>query len=177
MKYHEKTDRRSPSLELLAVERTIFNRQLGLATRPQLLEEGITPKQVRTALGQGRWLRPVPGLYALATWPCTSTRYLLAGCLLTGGIASHASAAWLWGLLRTEPTPLTVSVPHDRYSSRQGRARYLRRCELPGRRGASQPRPFERLDLDPGTGADYEPPSEPGRYGRRLAAGTPRRSP
>ncbi len=99
--------------------------------RAQLLEEGITAKQVRSALGQGRWLRPVPGLYALATWPCTPTRRLLAGCLVTGGIASHASAAWLWGLLRTEPTPLTVSVAHDRCSSRQGRARYYGDANFP----------------------------------------------
>jgi very-short-patch-repair endonuclease len=95
-----------------SVEGTIFKSQLGLATRAQLLDEGVTRRQINVALAQGRWLRTASGLYSLANWPPDSTRGLLAACLATGGVASFASAAWLWGLLKQEPPHLTVSVRH-----------------------------------------------------------------
>ena len=105
--------RRSPT-DLLETERTIFKGQLGLATRAQVLATGVTDTQIRVALAQGRWLRAAPGLYALVNWPPEPTRPLLAACLVTGGVASHASAAWIWGLLANEPGLLSVSVPHGR---------------------------------------------------------------
>jgi very-short-patch-repair endonuclease len=94
-----------------SVEATLFKTQLGLATRAQLLKEGITRGQINTALAQGRWVRTASGLYALSNWPPEPNRGLLAACIATGGVASHASAAWLWDLLKDEP-PLTVSVRH-----------------------------------------------------------------
>ena len=96
---------------LLETERTLFTGQLGLATRAQVLGRGITDAQIRNAITQGRWLRTAPGLYALGTWPPAPGRRLLAACLMTGGVASHASAAWLWGLLANEPTYVSVSLP------------------------------------------------------------------
>jgi hypothetical protein len=100
----------SSSSDIVTVETRLFKGQLGLATRAQVLEFGLTATQVRTALGQGRWLSPARGLYAMASWPDGPARRLLAGCLLTGGVASHRSAAWLWALLRDEPDHISVSV-------------------------------------------------------------------
>ncbi len=99
---------------LMAAERSIFKAQLGLATRRQLLQLGITPGQIRAAVEQGRWARMAHGLYALVVWPEVERRRLLAACLATGGVASHASAAWVWGLLEHEPKPLSVSVAYGR---------------------------------------------------------------
>jgi hypothetical protein len=99
---------------VLAAELSIFKDQLGLATRSQLLERGVTPGQVRFAIAQGRWARCASGLYALATWPDTDKRRLLAACLVTEGVASHASAAWVWGLLEQEPKVHSISVGHGR---------------------------------------------------------------
>jgi Transcriptional regulator, AbiEi antitoxin len=96
---------------LLETERTLFTGQLGLATRAQVLGRGMTDAQIRNAITQGRWLRTAPGLYALGTWPPAPARRLLAACLMTGGVASHASAVWLWGLLVDEPTYVSVSLP------------------------------------------------------------------
>jgi hypothetical protein len=107
---------RSPA-QVLKAERAVFNRQLGLATRAQLLNQGVTPWQVRWALAQGRWARGAAGLYALANWPDEPTRRLLAACLATNGVASHASAAWLWQLLKKVPSPLVVSVAHERWGA------------------------------------------------------------
>jgi hypothetical protein len=76
------------------------------------LEHGVTRAQVEAALAQRRWLRAAPGLYALASWPASAHRRLLGACLATGGVASHASAAWVWGLLKEAPTPPVVSVAH-----------------------------------------------------------------
>ncbi len=101
--------------DLVSVEGSVFKKQLGLATRAQLLQNSVTASQIRTALARGRWLRPVPGLYALSNWPDAPGRRLLAACLLTGGVASHDSAAWLWGLLRAEPARAVVSVSHKHW--------------------------------------------------------------
>jgi very-short-patch-repair endonuclease len=106
--------RRRCSTDLLKIERTIFKAQLGLGTRAQLLTQGASDAQIRSALSQGRWLRAAPGLYALANWPSEPARLILAACLMTGGVASHASAAWLWGLLTNEPECVSVSVPRGR---------------------------------------------------------------
>jgi very-short-patch-repair endonuclease len=104
----------TPPKRLLAAERSIFKDQLGLATRRQLLQRGITPGQIRMAIAQGRWERMAAGLYALVVWPEVDRRRLLAACLATGGVASHASAAWVWRLLEHEPAPLSVSVTYGR---------------------------------------------------------------
>jgi very-short-patch-repair endonuclease len=47
-------------------------------------------------------------------WPNSAERSLYAACLRYDGVASHESAAWLWGLLKREPSVPVVSVPHDR---------------------------------------------------------------
>ena len=96
-------------------ERSIFRAQMGLATRVQLLARGVTEPQLRVALAQRRWLRAARGLYALPSWPKSPKRSLLAACLATGGVASHASAAWVWSLLEEPPVPPVVSVAHRRH--------------------------------------------------------------
>jgi very-short-patch-repair endonuclease len=92
----------------------VFSRQHGLATRSQLLAAGVSAAQLRTALSQGRWTRRSSGLYAAANWPGSAARSLHAACLLSNGVASHESAAWLWGLVKHEPSVPVVSVPKDR---------------------------------------------------------------
>jgi very-short-patch-repair endonuclease len=63
-------------------------------------------------------VRTAHGLYALADWPVVPARRILAACLATGGVASHASAAWVWGLVRYQQSPPVVSVPHSRHPAR-----------------------------------------------------------
>src|SRR5579863_1888826 len=92
----------------------IFARQHGLATRSQVLAAGVSVAQLRMAVAQARWEARGSGLYAAVNWPNSSERSLHAACLWYDGVASHESAAWLWGLLKRElPVPV-VSVPHNR---------------------------------------------------------------
>ena len=81
------------------------------------MEIGVTDGQLRVAVAQGRWSRTAAGLYALPSCPDSPLRRLLAACLLTGGVASHASAAWAWGLLDEAPAPPVVSVTHRRHAT------------------------------------------------------------
>jgi very-short-patch-repair endonuclease len=104
---------RAPSAVLLS-ERSLFRTQLGLATRVQLLGQGVTHGEIRGAIAQGRWRLVARGLYEVVAWPELDGRRLLAACLVTEGVASHASAAWVWGLLDREPKPISVSVVYGR---------------------------------------------------------------
>jgi hypothetical protein len=103
------------SSAIVSAERSVFRAQMGLATRVQLLKLGVTQQQIRTALTQGRWSRAAPGLYSLPSWPPSPRRRLLAACLATDGVASHASAAWIWDLLDQAPSPPVVSLAHRRH--------------------------------------------------------------
>lgn len=58
-----------------------------------------------------------PGVYRLSASPRSPQARLLAACLATSGVASHQSAAWLWGVLEEPPPQPTVTV------SRSGRTR------------------------------------------------------
>jgi len=69
----------------------------------------ITSDQAIRMLGRGRKTRWIserrmsvvqPGVYRLAGTPATWHQGLAAACLATGGVASHRSAAELWGLIQ-----------------------------------------------------------------------------
>jgi len=92
----------------------IFASQHGLATRSQVLAAGVSVAQLRTAVSQARWEARGSGLYAAVNWSNSAERSLHAACLWYDGVASHESAAWLWGLLKRDPAVPVVSVPHNR---------------------------------------------------------------
>jgi very-short-patch-repair endonuclease len=96
------------------IAEAIFSRQHGLATRSQLLAAGVSVAHLRTAVTQCRWVTRGSGLYEVVNWPNSAERSLHAACLRYNGVASHESAAWLWGLLKREPFVPVLSVPHDR---------------------------------------------------------------
>ncbi len=79
-----------------------------------MLAAGVSLAQLRTAVLQARWEPRGSGLYAAVNWPNSAERSLHAACLWYDGVASHESAAWLWGLLKREPPVPVVSVPHNR---------------------------------------------------------------
>ncbi len=79
-----------------------------------MLAAGVSLAQLRTAVSQARWEARGSGLYAAVNWPNSAERSLHAACLWYDGVASHESAAWLWGLLKREPPVPVVSVPHNR---------------------------------------------------------------
>jgi hypothetical protein len=79
-------------------------------TTQQALSSGVSKGLLRRRLGSG-YLRQVDGVYVVAgsvdTW---HRRVSLATLSVKGGVASHATAARLWGLTDSEPLGIEVSA-------------------------------------------------------------------
>ncbi len=95
----------------------LFRTQHGLVRRQQVLRLGFTPRQIQYRLSTGEWQLVHPSVYRLAASPATFEQRLLAACWATGpqSVASHASAAWLWGLLPQPPDHPTITVPASQH--------------------------------------------------------------
>jgi hypothetical protein len=89
-------------------------RQSGLITRAQAFDAGLTRHQVDHRLRAGRWEVERPGVYGLVGVPPSERRTVLAACLSSGAIASHATAARLWWLDLPSPDLLEVVTMEDR---------------------------------------------------------------
>ena len=76
----------------------LFATQHGVVSRAQVLAAGITPRMIDRRLQGGEWRRVHPGVYALTSAPTTWHHRVMAASLATSGLASHRSAARLWGL-------------------------------------------------------------------------------
>jgi very-short-patch-repair endonuclease len=102
-----------------------FRNQHGLITRQELRLLGVTASEERRRRAAGEWEVAGPGVLRLAGSPRTPEQGLLAACLACGAtaVASHRSAAWMWGLLDQPPDRPAVTV------ARTGRTR-VRRVEV-----------------------------------------------
>jgi hypothetical protein len=96
-----------------AAVRTLAGRQSGNIARRQLLDLGLGSDAVKARLRNASLVSRYTGVYAIAP-PRQDPQALIAAAVLAGGpaaVASHASAAWLWGFLpRYEPPP-EISLP------------------------------------------------------------------
>lgn len=91
----------------------LAERQLGLLTRRQALEQGWSPGRIDRAVAARRWVVERPGVYRIAGAPASREQALLAACLAcrSGGSAvSHRAAADVHGARIRDPLPLEVSV-------------------------------------------------------------------
>ncbi len=91
----------------------LASRQGGVLTRAQAMECGLSPSKIRTRIRAGLWERLGTSVYGVAGAPHTWEQRVWAACLETGGLASHRTAGWLWGLDglgRTPPGELEVIV-------------------------------------------------------------------
>jgi hypothetical protein len=77
----------------------------GLISLHEALRLGATPAIIKSKVKRGEWARPYRAVYRDTATPRTPYQDIRAACLATGGraVASHASAAWIWGLLRQPP--------------------------------------------------------------------------
>jgi hypothetical protein len=77
-----------------------FRAQHGLVTRAELRALGMTSRLERQQIESGEWELVGPTVVRLSGAPRTPEQDLLAACLWAGpsAVASHQSAAWLWGL-------------------------------------------------------------------------------
>jgi hypothetical protein len=85
----------------------------GLITRSEAHDVGATDDVIRKRVQRGEWEVVFRGVYRDATASRTAHQDLLAACLATGAdaVASHRSAAWLWGLVDQPPPAPELTLP------------------------------------------------------------------
>lgn len=99
----------------------LLHRQHGLVGREQARAAGLTDRQVDGLVAGGTWVRVERGIYRHHAVPPSWQNRLLATCLATGGIASHFSAAAVWGLDSFSPGRKShIVVPPGCWSRRPG---------------------------------------------------------
>ncbi len=100
----------------------MVRQQYGAIARRQLLQRGLSPRQIERRIGSGR-LHPVwRGVYAVGR-PLLGKRGRWMAAVLAcgpGAVLSHGSAAALWGFGTEQGALIDVSVPSGRRSRRPG---------------------------------------------------------
>lgn len=98
----------------------IAGRQLGLVTRHQLVEAGVTDSPLRRRVAAGTLVRAGYAVYRVSAAPRTWEQRALAACLATGGgaVLCRRSAARLWRLDLPASDAVDVAT-----ADRHGRAR------------------------------------------------------
>lgn len=90
-----------------------MRRQAGNVSRRQLLAAGLGNGAIQYRLRAGTLVKRYDGVYCQAP-PRHDAQALIAAAVLAGGptaVASHASAAWLWGFVRNYVPPPEISLP------------------------------------------------------------------
>jgi len=91
---------------------------------------GVTSQAISRGATAGKVVRVLPTVYAVAGLPETLERSLRAACLWSRGIASHRSAAWLWGLEGCDADRVEITVarairsPHSDVIVHQGKVEH-----------------------------------------------------
>ncbi len=95
--------------------RTLALAQYGLVTRRQALDAGMTRRAIDWQLERGNWHRVHPQVYVYDGVARSWEQSLLAACLWGGtrALASHRSAAALWGLASMESSAIEISTPRS----------------------------------------------------------------
>ena len=128
----------------------IAQRQLGLITHDQAMQI-ITYRMIERLLGSGRWERVHRAVYRVGGAPITYEQRVLAACLAAGpdAVASHRSAARIWGLLDDEPDVVEIAVPRPLHHRLRDvvvhRATDLERADTTLRRGIPVTHPMRTL--------------------------------
>ncbi|HMG43406.1 MAG TPA: type IV toxin-antitoxin system AbiEi family antitoxin domain-containing protein [Acidimicrobiales bacterium] len=141
----------SPAAALAA----LFRSQHGVAATTQLHALGVNRGMIARRVGRGDWTRVGRRVVRLAGTPATWETQLLAHVLAAGAgaVASHRSAAALWGLDGCRKGGPEVTIPFGRNHSAAGarihRIRDLDRVQ-PVRRAGIPTTPIERTLLDLG---------------------------
>jgi hypothetical protein len=94
----------------------IASRAHGVVTRAELLEAGVTRRQIVHRLGTGSLIAVFRGVYRVGhKAPSLEARYMAAvKAAGEGGMLSGLAAAHLWGLIKGSGPPPEVSAPTER---------------------------------------------------------------
>ena len=97
-----------------------MKRQHGLVSRAQALADGLTEAHITYRLRAGKWVADARGVYRHAAVPATALSRLLAACLTYDALASHRSAAALFGVDGYKLGRVEIVVPSGRGLSVDG---------------------------------------------------------
>jgi very-short-patch-repair endonuclease len=132
----------------------LARRQHGVVSASQLTRLGFAKASIAEAIEQGRLHRLQRGVYAVGhealSWEGRCLGAVLAN---QPAVASHLTAAWIWGLLRTRPGTLHLTAPSRRHRKKLVIVH------------------FAKLDLDDQTVVDGIPVTSPARTVLDLAPG------
>lgn len=122
---------RNPST-LDALAGSLAARHHGLLTRADALRMGFSVDQIRHRVATGRWQRAGQAVYQITGAPTTDVQRVLGACWAgpAGAVASHASAAHLFGLSAAPGVP-HLTVP--RTASSRTPSAVVHRADLRGR--------------------------------------------
>jgi very-short-patch-repair endonuclease len=109
----------------------IARRQHGVVSIRQLERLGFDKDWVTRALRQGRLHRLHRGVYAVGHRRLSWEGHCLAAVLACApeALASHATAGWLWGILRSRPERFDVTAPTRRHPKPRIRLHYAELTE------------------------------------------------
>lgn len=88
--------------------------QHGVVSRAQATSLGVTGRQIEGLVKRREWEIVHRGVYRHRSVASTWTAGILAACLASNGVASHRSAAALWGIDGYRKPPPEVTVPTGR---------------------------------------------------------------
>jgi hypothetical protein len=98
----------------------LATRQHGVVSTRQLARIGYSRSSVSKAAKVGRLHRVHRGVYVVGQRQLTWHGRCMAAVLACApAAASHVSAGWIWGLLRTRPGTIHVTVPSKRRAGRR----------------------------------------------------------
>ncbi|MEX2393508.1 MAG: hypothetical protein WD826_03405 [Actinomycetota bacterium] len=100
----------------------IMSTQLGLITHAQALACGLTPRQIEHRVVVHRWERLHHSVFVVVGAERSWRQRVLAACLAAGeyAVASHQTAAVLWGLIERRRRPIEVTVPIGKHPRADG---------------------------------------------------------
>jgi very-short-patch-repair endonuclease len=97
--------------------RQLATEQLGVFSRAQALEAGLTTGAITRRVRRGSWERILPHVYGIAGVPSSYRRSAMAAALWAGdgAVVSHGTAGVLWGIdgVRGPRTELWVPSPRN----------------------------------------------------------------
>ena len=109
----------APSYDLDALHR-LLARQHGLITRAQARALGLSDSAIDRRLRTREWVRLASGVFLRAGTAVTWNTKALAACLAGNALASHRTAAVLWGLSPFRPGPVEITTPRHLRSRTPG---------------------------------------------------------
>ncbi|GAA2894512.1 hypothetical protein Acy02nite_59840 [Actinoplanes cyaneus] len=94
----------------------ISRRQRGVVTRPQALQNGMSPTDLHELIRSGHWQRLMPGIYATFAGlpPPAAMRWAAVLYSGRGAMLCHRSAAEETGLAEPVPGAVHVLIPENR---------------------------------------------------------------